>query len=113
MQIVRFGRAAKEFEQLGIPVYALSLDGPASHAEWAKQLGEKGQLGGQELLSDWNLEAARAFGLLRDELIGFRPLNVRGAFLVDRDGTARYAWSSEDLRELPDPEPVLEAARGL
>ena len=94
-------------------VYGLSQDAPASHEEWAKQLEEGGMLGGQELLSDWNKEASRALGVYRDEVIGFRPLNVRGAFLVDPHRVCRYAWSSEDLRELPDPEPVLVAARAL
>jgi glutaredoxin-dependent peroxiredoxin len=96
-----------------VRLYALSGDSPAAHAVWAEQLNERGLLGKQELLSDRNFDAARAFGILRDELIGFRPLNVRGAFLVDRDGTVRYAWSSEVLRELPDPRPVVEAARAL
>jgi alkyl hydroperoxide reductase subunit AhpC len=96
-----------------VQVYGLSQDAPASHEEWAKQLDERGMLGGQELLSDWNKEATRALGVYRDEVIGFRPLNVRGAFLVDSGRVCRYAWSSEDLRELPDPEPVLAAARAL
>jgi peroxiredoxin len=113
LQVARFGRAAPEFEQLGLQVYGLSQDAPASHEEWARQLEERGMLGGQELLSDWNKEATRALGVYRDEVIGFRPLNVRGAFLVDSERVCRYAWSSEDLRELPDPEPVLAAARAL
>jgi peroxiredoxin len=96
-----------------VPVYGISQDAPPSHAEWAKQLEERGMLGGQELLSDWNHEATRALGVYRDEVIGFRPLNVRGAFVVDSDRVCRYAWSSEDLRELPDPEQVLAAARAL
>jgi alkyl hydroperoxide reductase subunit AhpC len=94
-------------------VYGLSQDAPASHGEWARQLEERGMLGGQELLSDWNKEATRALGVYRDEVIGFRPLNVRGAFLVDPKRVCRYAWSNEDLRQLPDPELVLTAARAL
>ena len=94
-------------------VYGLSHDSPPSHAAWAAQLKEKDLLGSQELLSDWNSEASRAFGIHRDELLGFRPLNIRGAFLVDPDATLRYAWTSENLRELPDPEPLLTAARSL
>jgi alkyl hydroperoxide reductase subunit AhpC len=96
-----------------VRIYGLSQDAPASHAVWAAQLSERGLLGSQELLSDWNCEASRAFGVYSDELIGFRPLNVRGAFLVDRDRVCRYAWTSEELPELPDPEPVLAAARTL
>jgi peroxiredoxin len=98
---------------LGVRVYGVSQDAPASHGVWAAQLTERGQLGSQELLSDWNCEASRAFGVYRDELIGFRPLNIRGAFLVDRDRVCRYAWASEELAELPDPEAVLAAARAL
>ena len=113
MQIVRFGRLSREFDELGVRVYALSHDSPASHAAWAEQLHANGLLGNQQLLSDWNSEASRAFGVYREELIGLRPLNVRGAFLVDADGTLRYGWTSDDLRELPDPQPVVAAASAL
>jgi alkyl hydroperoxide reductase subunit AhpC len=113
LQIVRFGRLSREFDELGVRVYALSHDSPASHAAWAEQLNANGHLGSQQLLSDWNSEASRAFGVYRDELIGMRPLNVRGAFLVDGDSTLRYSWTSDDLRELPDPQPVVAAARAL
>ena len=104
---------ANELEQLGIRCYGVSRDAPASHGMWMRQLDEAGLLGGQQLLSDWNGEASRAFGIHRDELIGFRPLNIRGAFIVDRDRVCRYAWRGEELRELPDPAPVLAAARAL
>ena len=113
MQIVRFGRLSQELDELGVRVYALSHDSPASHAAWTDQLSSNGHLGSQQLLSDWNSEASRAFGVYREELIGLRPLNVRGAFLVDADGTLRYGWTSDDLRELPDPQPVIAAARAL
>lgn len=103
----------EEFGKLGVQVFALSLDSPFSHDQWAKQLDEKGLLKGQQLLSDWNREAAKAFGVLRDDLFGFKPLTARASFLVDREGVVRYAWMTEDPKVLPDPKPVLEAARGL
>jgi alkyl hydroperoxide reductase subunit AhpC len=98
-----------------VKVYSLSSNAPATHAAWAKQLKANDQLGEQELLSDRNFEAARAFGILRDQLLSFRPLNTRGAFLVDGDGTVVYAWTTpgDNLSVLPDPEPVLAAARAL
>lgn len=75
---------------------------------FARQLGLNYQL-----LSDYNWEAARAFGVLREELFGFRPLNTRAQFLVDREGVLRYAWVAEDPSVLPDPEDSLASAKAL
>jgi peroxiredoxin len=40
---------------------------------------------------------------------GFWGISKRAVFVVDRSGTVRYAWISDDALVLPDVEPVLEA----
>jgi peroxiredoxin len=63
------------------------------------------------LLSDWNAEAVRGFGVGRS----FRALEEvarRTAFLIGADGVIRGAWSYED-DEVPDYEPLIAAARSL
>jgi peroxiredoxin len=103
----RFEAVAGEFAGLGVKLYAVSADSPFANEAWAKQLGIE-----QEILSDWNHEAARAFGILKDEVFGFKPMNTRGAFLVDTEGVVRYSWAPQE-RELPEAKPVLEAAHEL
>jgi peroxiredoxin len=44
------------------------------------------------LLSDWNGDAVRGFGIARDYR-GMRDVAHRSAFLVDTDGTILGAWS--------------------
>jgi peroxiredoxin len=48
---------------------------------------------------------------LRDELFGFRPLNTRAVFLVDRDGIVRHAWVAEEPSVLPDLDELLQATK--
>jgi peroxiredoxin len=60
------------------------------------------------LLSDWNGDATRAFGIAFEPL-GMHDVPVRSAFLV-RDGkTIEATWMLG--RELPDIDAVIEAAR--
>jgi peroxiredoxin len=61
------------------------------------------------LLSDWNGDAARAFGITR-EFRGLRDVPERSIYLV-RDGRIAHAWRYEDA-EVPDVDELLAAARG-
>ena len=72
------------------------------------------------LLSDYNWGAAKAFGVyaengadIVDLLADYSPANTRGSFLVDKDGTVKFAWVAPTPGDLPDPEALLEAARSL
>jgi len=60
------------------------------------------------LLSDWNGEAARAFGVAV-ELGGMRDVAARTAFLIEDGRTVGAAWKLG--RELPDIDAVIAAAR--
>ncbi len=63
------------------------------------------------LLSDWNAEAVRGFGVSRD-FRGFQDIARRTAFLVDQEGIVRGAWDYEDS-EVPDFDELLSAAAAL
>ena len=93
----------------------MSSDTPFSHAAFAEKVGID-----YSLLSDYNWEAAKAFGVYSERgadvhelLADYNPANTRGAFLVDTDGTLRYVWNAPELKALPDPDELLEAARAL
>ena len=63
------------------------------------------------LLSDWNGDAVRAFGVA-DEYRGMQDTVVRSAFLVGGDGIIRGAWRY-GVTEVPDAEELLSAAGSL
>jgi peroxiredoxin Q/BCP len=87
----------------GVRPLAISRDSPWSHAAWASALGVD-----VPLLSDWNGDAARAFGVAVEPL-GMRDVAMRSAFLVADGETVVEAWLLGS--ELPDVDAVIAAAR--
>jgi peroxiredoxin len=87
----------------GIRAFGISRDSVWSHAAWAQTLGVD-----VPLLSDWNGEAVRAFGV-ESERSGMEDVACRSAFLIEDGSTIREAW--ELGRELPDIDAVIAAAR--
>ena len=86
--------------------YAISRDSPYTHVAWMQALDLD-----FPLLSDWNAEATRGFGVAFDHR-GMRDVSRRSAFLLDGDGVVRGAWEYEN-DELPDLDELLAAARTL
>jgi peroxiredoxin len=95
-----------EFESAGVQVAGVSRDSPWSHIAWMQALDLN-----FPLLSDWNAEAVRGFGIAH-EFRGFEDVAERTAFLIDRGGTVRGAWKYETA-EVPDFDALLAAARAL
>jgi glutaredoxin-dependent peroxiredoxin len=89
-----------------VRVFGISRDSPWSHIAWAQALDLN-----VPLLSDWNGEAVRAFGITED-FRGLHDVAGRCAFLVDRGGTVRGAWRYHSA-EVPDLDQLLAAAQAL
>jgi glutaredoxin-dependent peroxiredoxin len=86
--------------------YAISRDSPYTHVAWTQALDLD-----FPLLSDWNAEATRGFGVAFD-FRGLKDVSQRSAFLVDSAGVVRGAWEYE-TSQLPDFDVLLDAARAL
>jgi peroxiredoxin len=95
-----------EFERAGVRAMAASRDSPWSHVAWMQALDLN-----FPLVSDWNGEAIRGFGIAR-EYRGMKDVARRSAFLIDRSGTVRGTWAYEDT-EVPDFDELISAARAL
>ncbi len=95
---------SEEFRAAGVQPYAISRDSPWTHVAWMQALDLD-----FPLLSDWNGEATRGFGIAFD-FRGLKDVSERSAFLVDADGVVRAAWAY-DTSELPDFDEILESAR--
>jgi peroxiredoxin len=86
--------------------YAISRDSPYTHIAWMQALDLD-----VPLLSDWNAEATRGFGV-GIEFRGMRDVSRRSAFLLDGDGVVRGAWEYAN-DELPDFDELVSAAGAL
>jgi glutaredoxin-dependent peroxiredoxin len=97
---------SQEFLKAGARPFGISGDSEWTHIAWAQALDLN-----FPLLSDWNKEAMRAFGV-EGEFRGHRGVALRTTFLVDQDGTVRGAWRY-DTAEVPDFDELLRAAQAL
>jgi glutaredoxin-dependent peroxiredoxin len=97
---------SEEFRAGGVQPYAISRDSPWTHVAWLQALDLD-----FPLLSDWNGEATRGFGVAHDYR-GLKDVSRRTAFLVDRDGVVRGAWEYESSG-VPDFDVLLAATREL
>jgi peroxiredoxin len=95
-----------ELDELGVQKFGVSRDSPWTHISWIQALDLN-----FPLLSDWNGEAIRAFGIAHD-FRGYRAVAQRTAFLADREGVIRGAWRY-DAGEVPDFDELIAAARAL
>jgi peroxiredoxin len=84
----------------------VSRDSPWTHIAWTQALDLN-----FGLLSDFNGDAIRAFGIAQ-EFRGFREVARRCTFLIDDGGIVRAAWSYENT-ELPDVDELIAACRAL
>lgn len=80
----------------------ISTDSIYSHEAWARSLGGIGY----PLLGDVHRDVVKLYGVYWPDLNAGR----RAAFVVDRQGTIRFAERC-GRGEVPDPERVLAAVR--
>ena len=93
---------------LDAKVVAISVDSPFVNHRFA--LETKAPF---PVLSDFNKSTAAAYGVLNDDFFGMKGVANRSAFVVDREGVIRYAWSHEDADNLPDFDAIEAALRTL
>ena len=104
MELLRDRREA--FEEAGVQPVGISRDSPWCHIAWRQALDLN-----FGLLSDFNGEAVRGFGI-GFEFRGFRDVAQRSAFLVDRAGVVRNAWYY-GTGDVPDVEEWIAACATL
>ena len=68
---------------------------------------------GFPLLSDFNKQAIRDYGVFNEDMIGLKGIAKRAVFVIDKDGIVRHREVLEDARNEPDYEKVFAALAGL
>ena len=65
------------------------------------------------LLSDFNKQAIKDYGVFNEDMIGLKGIAKRAVFVVDKDGVVRHREVLEDARNEPDYEKVFSALASL
>jgi len=99
----------KKYESLKAEVLAISVDTLFSLGKFKEAEGYN-----FTMLSDFNKTASRAYGALyEDFVLGMKGVSKRSAFVIDADGTIRYAEVLEDAQEQPNFAKILEVLGSL
>ena len=98
----------KEYEGLDCKVFGLSTDSPFALDAWAKEQGYQ-----FPLLSDYNRETARKYDAIYEDMMGFKGVCKRSAFVIDRQGVVRYAEVLADARNLPNFDAIKSCLKQL
>ena len=94
-----------DYEGLNAQVYGISVDSPFSQEAFA------GANGGFNfpLLSDFNKDVSAAYDVLFEDLIGFKGVSKRSAFIINKDGDVVYSESSDNPKQLPNFDAIKAA----
>jgi len=90
-----------DYEGLDARVFGISVDSP-----FVTERFRRDQRLPFPLLSDFNRDVSRAYGVLYDEFYGLKDVAKRAVFVIGADGVVRMAWVSEDADTEPDYEAI-------
>ena len=92
------------YSDLNAAVYGISVDSPFAQEQMAKV--DNLQF---PLLSDFNKDVSAAYDVLYADLLGFKGVSKRSAFVINEDGIIIYSESSEDPHDLPNFDAIKAA----
>ena len=65
------------------------------------------------LLSDFNKEVIREYGVFNEDMIGLKGIAKRAVFVLDKNGVVRHREVLDDARNEPDYQKVLDSVASL
>jgi peroxiredoxin len=107
-EMCSFRDSQPDLNNLDAQVIGISVDSPFTLKAFAQQEGYKFLF-----LSDFNRDVSKLYGVLHEEALGFRGISKRSIFIIDKKGTIRYKWVSEDSGKEPDYQTVKQALEKL
>ena len=94
------------YNDLNAQVYGISVDSP-----FAQEIMAQKENLNFPLLSDFNKDVSKSYGVLYEDFIGFAGVSKRAAFVVSKSGVILHAWSSDDPKQLPDFGAIKDALK--
>lgn len=107
-ELCTFRDRMAELEKANASILAISVDSPFSLKEFKSKYNLN-----FTLLSDFNKEVIKAYGVVLQDLLGLRELAKRAVFILDSDGVVKYKWVSDDPKVEPNYDEVIEKANQL
>ncbi len=98
--------ALARYNELGAKVVAISIDSPFALDKFKQEQGAT-----FDFASDFNREACDAFGCKYEDLMGFKNVAKRSAFVIDKDGTVVYADVKESAKDVPAIDEIANALK--
>jgi peroxiredoxin len=107
-EMCTFRDSLAELNDANAQVVGISVDSPFALKSFAEAQGLQ-----FPMLSDFNKEASRAYGVLNNNLLGFQGVANRSVFLIDRNGKIVDRWVSEDARVQPNYDEIKSKVKQL
>jgi peroxiredoxin len=111
VELSEFRDKADQIRQLGGRLLGISVESDRAHKAFAEHLRLD-----FPLLSDFNREVVRQYGIQYDEqhpFSGMHGMSKRAAFVIAPDGTVRYKWVTDDPLIAPDVGQVIECLQEI
>jgi peroxiredoxin len=107
-ELCTFRDALARLNQAGAQVYGISVDTFFTLKAFHDQQGYT-----FPLLSDFNKQTIRDYGVFNDDMIGLKGIAKRAVFVIDKDGIVRYREVLDDARNEPNYEAVFGVLASL
>jgi peroxiredoxin len=98
----------KDYEALNTKVFGISTDSPFALNSWAKEQSYQ-----FPLLSDYNKDVSRAYDSLYEELLGFKGVCKRSAYVIDKSGKIQYAEVLDNAANVPNFDAIKACLKQL
>ena len=107
-EMCTFRDSMSELKNVSAQVLGVSTDTFFALKAWDDQ-----QKLGFPLLSDYNKDVIRKYGVVNPDMIGLKDIAKRAVFVIDRGGVVRHREVLDDARNEPDYQKVKQALSSL
>jgi peroxiredoxin len=107
-EMCTFRDSSAELNKVNATVLGVSVDTFFALKAWGDSQSLK-----FPLLSDFNKDVIRKYGVVNPDMIGLKDISKRATFVIDRGGTVRHAEILEDARNEPNYAKVKQALASL
>jgi glutaredoxin-dependent peroxiredoxin len=101
-ELCTFRDSLARLNTLKAQVYGISVD-----TFFALKAFQESQKLSFPLLSDFNKQTIRDYGVFNEDMVGLKGIAKRAVFVLDKDGVVRHREVLEDARNEPDYDKVF------
>lgn len=107
-EMCTFRDSMAELNKASAKVLGISTDTFFAQKAWADQ-----QRLNFPLLSDFNKDVIRKYGVVNPDMIGLKDISKRAVFVIDRSGVVRHREVLDDARNEPNYDKVKQTLASL